>query len=152
MEKMTIGEFPVGSMEELESIGPRMKWQYFERLVAFVFESNGYDIYVNVVKRFGGAKRQYDVIAEGPRHIIAADCKRWTGRRYKASMLRNAADRQIERCLCLKSGSAKGIIPLIVTLMSEDIVIHQGVPIVPIEKLNAFINSWEENDDGIRHV
>ena len=152
MEKKAVSKFPVGSMEELESIGPRMKWQYFERLVAFVFDSNGFDVSVGVVKKFGGAKRQYDVIAEGPRHIIAADCKRWTGRRYKASLLRSAADRQVERCTCLKSEAEKNIIPLIVTLMNEDIVIHQGVPIVPIEKLNTFINSWEENDDAIRHV
>ena len=152
MEKRPIKEFPVRSIHDLGSIGPRMKWQYFEKLVAFVFERNGFAASVGTVKSSGYGKRQYDVIAEGPRHIFAADCKRWTGRRYKASLLRSAADKQIERCLWLKPEAKKGIIPLIVTLMDEDIVIHRGVPVVSIGKLNTFINSWEERDDGIRQI
>lgn len=149
---MKNGELPVRTMSDLESLGPRMKWQYFERLVGFVFERNAFDVNVGVVKKGGGWKRQYDVIAENPRYIFAADCKRWTGRRYKDSQLRAAADKQTERCMLLKGETEKGIIPLIVTLMPEGIVIHGGVPIVPFEKLNTFLNSWEDNDDDIREI
>ena len=145
-------ELPVRTMRELESIGSRMKWQFFERLVGFVFEQNGYEVTVGAVKKGGGVKRQYDVIAESPRYIFAADCKRWTGNRYKESQLRAAAGKQTERCMLLKRETDKGIIPLIVTLMPEGISIHGGVPIVPFEKLNTFLNSWEENEEDIREI
>ncbi len=152
MNRTTGKEFPVKKMQDLESLGHRMKWQFFERLVAFVFEQNEWKVSVNVVKHLGHGKRQYDVIAASPRHIFAADCKRWTGRRYKASLLRAAAGKQIERCMWLKPGAKNKIIPLIVTLMPEDIIIHDGVPIVPILMLNTFIRTWEENDDEIRQI
>jgi hypothetical protein len=151
-------EFPVKTIQDFQTLGPRMKWQFFERLVAFVFKQNDYEVAVSVVKRLGkkrsagNTKRQYDVIAESPRHVFAADCKRWTGRRYKSSMLKSAAEKQIERCMFLKAETKKPILPLIVTLMREDVVIHDGVPVVPIEMLNSFIHSWEMDDDQIRQI
>ncbi len=145
-------KIPVKDMRDLRAIGPRMKWQFFERLVAFVFEQNGFRASVGVVRKTGSGKRQYDVIAEGPRHVFAADCKRWTGRRYKESQLKGAADKQAERCGWLKQGTDKEIIPMIVTLLPEAIVVHGGVPIVPFEKLNSFINGWEERDESIMRI
>jgi hypothetical protein len=133
-----------------------MKWQFFEKLAAFVFEQNDYEVSMGIVKKFGCknrfSKRQYDIIAENPRHVFAVDCKRWTGRRYKSSQLRVAAEKHIERCILLKRDSEKEIIPLIVTLMQEGMVVHDGVPIVPIEMLNTFLNTWEECGDEIRKI
>ena len=63
------------TMSDLESIGPRMKWQFFEQLVGFVFDQNGFEVKVGAVRKGNGIKRQYDVIAESPRHVFAADCK-----------------------------------------------------------------------------
>jgi len=147
-----IEDFPVNRLSDLDSVGPRMKWQFFEKLVGFVFEQNGFGVDVGVVKKGFGTKRQYDVLAENPRYVFAADCKRWTGNRYKDSLLRAAAGKQTERCMLLKGETDKGIIPLVVTLMTEGIVIHEGVPIVPFEKLNTFLNSWEECDEDIREI
>ncbi|MBN2331300.1 MAG: hypothetical protein JXC85_05795 [Candidatus Aenigmarchaeota archaeon] len=145
-------ELPVRTMRDLESIGPRMKWQYFEMLVGFVFEQNGYDVTVGAVRKGSWGRRQYDVLAESQRHLFAADCKRWTGRRYRESQLRSAAAKQAERCMLLKSETDKGIIPLIVTLLPEGMVIHDGVPIVPFEDLNSFLNSWEGYDEDITEI
>jgi hypothetical protein len=145
-------ELHVHEMKDLESLGHRMKWQYFERLVGFVFEQNGFKVSSGVVRKGSGGRRQYDVIAENPRHVFAADCKRWTGRRYKDSQLRSAAEKQTERCMLLKGETEKVIIPIIVTLMPEGIVIHAGVPVVPFGKLNTFLNSWEQNDEDIREI
>jgi hypothetical protein len=140
--------FPVESPEDLASLGRKMKWQWFERLAAMVFEENGFSVRSNVVITGGGTRRQFDVIAESQRYIFAADCKRWKGGRYKASLLRRAAEAQIERCIFLKKTVQKDIIPMVISALNEDINIHQGVPIVPVDKLNGFINSWE-NFEGM---
>ncbi len=145
-------QFPVKTMEDLEKLGHRMKWQWFERLVGWVFGQNDFNVSIGIVKKNSRFKRQYDVIAEGPRHVFAVDCKRWSGNRYKASQVRKAADRQIERSLFLRKDTDKVIIPLIVTLMKEDVTVHSGVPVVPVEMLNAFLNSWEERVDEIRRI
>jgi len=144
--------FPVDRMEDIALLGRDMKWQWFERLAAWVFEQNGFTVSAGAVRIFGRKRRQYDIIAEGSRFVFAADCKRWKGGRYKTSQLRMAAEGQIERCTLLKKGFDKEIIPLVVTLMHEDIVMHSGVPLVPIDMLNSFINSWEQAEGGIMRI
>lgn len=148
----SFNKLPVRDISDLGGLGKRLKWQYFERLVAFVFEQNGFEVEAGAVRTFGGSKRQYDVIASNPRHTFAVDCKRWTGRGYRSTLLRKAAERQTERCMLLRQETDRPIIPMIVTLMQEDMLIHEGVPIVPLHKLNTFLNSWERHDEGIRRV
>jgi len=41
-----------------------MKWQYFEKLVAFIFDNNDFEVKHNSVLKLGKTKRQFDVIAE----------------------------------------------------------------------------------------
>ena len=52
-----------------------------------------------------------------------------------------------------KMGSMKAgeysIYPLIVTWLVEDIEIHNGVPIIPIFKLNSFVLSFDQYEDMI---
>lgn len=137
-------DFPLKRIEDIASIGHSIKWQYFEKIVGFVFKENNFSVSISTVKSFNGVKRQFDVIAESPRYVFTADCKRWTKRRYKSSMLKTAVEKQVERSCYYKGESEKTIIPLIVTLMHEDLVMHEGVFIIPIEKLNDFILNWEE--------
>lgn len=137
------GKYPVRSMEDLESLGHSMKWQHFEKLTGWVFENNDFEVYVNVIRKNPVMKRQYDVIAENGRHVFAADCKRWAGGRYKASAIKSSVEKHIERCVFLKNFTEKPVIPVIVTLMKEDVIIHDGVPVVPIGVLNTFLNTWE---------
>jgi len=139
-------------MQDIQGLGRKLKWQWFEKLTAWVFEQNGFDVSAGTVRIKDGIKRQYDVLAEGHRYVFAVDCKRWTGGRYKSSQLRRAVEMHIERCSLICQEYGKGIIPLIVTLMQEDILIHSGVPVVPIDRLNRFINSWEQSGYEIRQI
>jgi len=136
----------------LGRLGAGMKWQWFEKLAAMVFGENGFAVRQGEVRMFGATRRQYDIIAEGPRFIIAADCKRWSGNRGKASQAKRAAEAQAERCGLLRQGNPKEIIPMIITLGSEGISVHPGVPVVPIGMLNSFLNSIEEYEGLIRRI
>ena len=129
--------FPISSLEDLQKLSQEVKWQYFEKLVGWVFEQNDFSVKVNYVSK--NPKRQYDVLAEKFNKIFLVDCKKWKGKRYKSTQLKYAVEKHIERCSLFPTEKEKS--PIIVTLMDEDITEHSGVPIVPIQKLNSFLNS-----------
>ena len=125
----------IKSSADLERISKGGRWQNFEQLAAFIFEENGFKTKVNVVKMFGKKRRQYDVLAEKGNKLYAVDCKRWSGSRYRLSAIKTAVKKHKERCIRLEGAA----IPLIVTLIEEEIQTYKDVPIVPMQKLNAFL-------------
>lgn len=136
----------IRNVDELYALSRGVKWQFFERLVAFVFEENGFDVKQNKVIVFGKKKRQYDVIARHYNIIILVECKKWAYKHKRYTLLK-AAEKQKERAELYKGYLMKNsrkripkIIPLIVTLMEENVVKHGGVMFVPLSKLNSFIN------------
>ncbi len=131
--------------EEIKTLALEMKWQYFEKLVGWVFEQNGFDVRVNVTESFGqGRKRQFDVVAEGFRVTFLVECKKWSGKRHKVSLLKKAVKEHRERCGMYAKKHGKDVVPLVVTLTEEDILLHEKIPIIPVDKLNTFINHFEE--------
>lgn len=131
----------IKSYKDLRKFLDDSRWQTFEELVGFVFEENGFEVEVGLVKILNGkVKRQYDVIAENFKYMFVVDCKFWDKNRYKSSALRDAAETHIERCKHLETD--KKIVPLIITSNQEDINFHKGVAIVPISKLNGFLRGY----------
>ena len=135
--------FKINSLEDLENISKRMKWQYFEKLVAFIFEKNDFSVKQNVVLKFGKKKRQFDVIAERFNNVFLVECKKWS--KFSEASVKKAVKDHKERCILYSEGlKNKHALPIIVTLLEGDIKLHDSMPIIPIDKLNLFINSFEE--------
>ncbi len=141
--------FPIKNLDDLKSLSERMKWQYFEKLVGWIFEKNGFETEVNKVIIFEKGRRQFDVVARRFQTTFLIECKKWSGKRSKTGLVKKVAERHIEKCKLYRETEANEVIPLVVTLMQEDIVSHENIPIVPIEKLNSFINHFEEFKDKI---
>ena len=133
--------FPIKNMDELQKMSKKMKWQYFEKLVAFIFEKNDFDTKQNKVIIFGKTKRQFDVIAERFSVVFLVECKKWS--KFNASAVKKAVKDHRERSILFNKKNKKNIIPIIVTLLQGDIKMHEEMPIIPIDKLNFFINSFE---------
>lgn len=133
--------FPIKSIKDLENISSAAKWQYFEKLVAFIFGENGFDARQNVIINFP-QKRQFDVIAKRYKVTYLVECKKWKSKKQRASALKGAVVKHLERCALYGTLHEEGV-PLIVTLLEEDITEHNGVMIVPIMKLNWLINNYE---------
>ncbi len=126
--------------EELMKIGKGEKWQVFEKLVAHIFEEHGFKTIQNKVIVFSSKKkRQYDVIAEETTRVYLVECKKWSNGRYKSSALKKSVLDHYKRAYLYKEITSKPIIPLLVTLHQEDILFHERIPLVPIEKLNTFL-------------
>ena len=125
-------DFPVKTVAELEKLSRSLRWQWFERLVVFVFEKNDFSINEKRVIAFGNTKRQYNAIAERYGKIWLIECKK-----QKNLNVNDAIIKHKERCLLYSNKTKKEIIPIIVTMDQE---MRAEIPIVPLLKFNAFIN------------
>jgi len=127
--------FHINSVSDLDSISSKVKWQYFEKLVAFIFSENGFDVRQNTVIVKNGTKRQFDVIATRYGETYVVECKKWKGK-SRVSGLKPAVKKHLGRC-----GFYGKCTPLVVVLADDNIAEINSVPIVPINRLNSFINN-----------
>ncbi|MGY5854124.1 MAG: hypothetical protein RTU92_11195 [Candidatus Thorarchaeota archaeon] len=149
---------------ETESVVAHLTWKDFEGFVASVLEEHNYRC-VESFRRKGNSSirgMEIDVIGVKTNTILSIDAKMWGIRKSKASSLKSAAEKQIVRTvrLCseisrisekigeIKPGTYK-MIPLIVTWFVEDVEFHDGVPILPLAKLNSFILDLDNYEDMI---
>ena len=148
----------IESIEDLAIVSEEVVWQNFERLTGFIFEKNDFRVRVNTVKTYNKKRRQYDVIARKSDQTFLVECKKWAGNRYRLSALKKAIEQHKERTSFYETVTREYAIPVVVTFIEEEIRFYQGVPLVPIQKLNAFVgeldsltagNSFVDCDDDI---
>ncbi|OPX65321.1 MULTISPECIES: restriction endonuclease [unclassified Methanoregula] len=138
----------IGSIAELDAVAGGSRWQGFERLAAYIFGQHDFEVSVGTVINRNGKRRQYDVIARRDGRTLLAECKQWSGRRYRISALRHAVVQHRERAQFYETITREASIPLIVTLIDEDIRIIDSVPLVPVHRLNAFIGELDHFTEG----
>jgi len=136
----------ISSIDDLQQVSKEVVWQNFEKLAAFIFEENNFQVETGKVKTSNKKRRQYDVIARKADKTFLVECKKWAGNRYRLSAIKSAVKQHIERCEFYSRLTNENAIPVIVTLIEEEILFFEGVPVVPILKLDSFIN---EEDKGI---
>jgi hypothetical protein len=138
----------IGDFDDLERVSAEVIWQNFERLTGFIFEKNDFSVTVNSVQTRNKKRRQYDVIARHSDRTFLVECKKWAGNRYRLSALKRAIVQHKERTAFYESITNEDAIPVLVTLIEEAIMVYEGVPLVPVHKLNAFINELDPHADG----
>jgi len=149
---------------EPESVVNLLTWKDFEGLVAGILGENDYRC-VESFRRRGTLETQgmeIDVIGVRGERIVTIDAKMWGVRAGKSSALKSAAEKQRERTarLCgeierlaekiggLPSGKYT-LTPILVTWLVEEVILNEGVPIVPVFKLNSFILEIPNYEDMI---
>ncbi len=133
----------IQNLEDLAVVSEEVVWQNFERLAAFIFEKNNFKVKVNTVKTHQKTKRQYDVIAWKGNQTFLVECKKWAGNRYRLSAMKKAVEQHKERTTFYAAVTNEDAIPLLVTLIEEEIRFYEGVPIVPVQKLNGFVSELD---------
>ncbi len=149
---------------EIERVVNLLTWKDFEGFVANILTANDYKCVESFRKRGTSETKgmEIDVIGQKGSSIIAVDAKMWGSRTGKSSALKTAAEKQKERTkrlcefmprLALKIGGlSKGhytLSPILVTWMVEEVIIHDGVPIVPVFNLNSFLQDIAIYEDMI---
>ncbi len=127
----------IGKGGDLERVFRTKSWQSFEEFVSWIFEKH--DFATRLRFRFGEEKREIDVLATRGEIIIAAECKKWRGRSFSPSRLRQVAKVHEEKCGKLASLFGRNVVPVVVTLLDSGILKEGGVFFVPLFKLNSFL-------------
>ena len=137
---------------DLQRVSKEVAWQSFERLTAFIFEENNFRVEIGKVKTSKKKRRQYDVIARMNDKTFLVECKKWAGNRYRLSALRTAVRKHKERSEFYRNLTNEHVIPVIVTLIEEEILFCEDIPIIPISKLNSFINDGDYSPSPLNDV
>lgn len=135
----------IKTIKDLERVSKGAVWQNFEVLVGFIFEANDFQVNVNKVRTFNKKRRQYDVIAKKNNRTYLVECKKWSGNRYRLSALKKAIQQHKERTEFYRNLTEENLIPIIVTFIEEDIKFYEGMPIIPILRLNSFISEIDRD-------
>jgi len=130
----------------------KLDWRDFEVFCSKAFEAHGFEVATSLRFKWSGRLYEVDVAAWRGPLLIAIDCKSWRVRPGKPSQLKRAVDRHLERAEALANalpllqgrlGSLSSqllyVAPCLVTLLEESVLVYRGVPIVPVSKLNSFI-------------
>lgn len=136
-----MAEFEIKCAEDLEKLSESVTWQYFEKLVAYIFEENGFSVEHNRVIVFNNDRRQYDVIAKKNNETYLIECKRWKSRSDSMSALKRAVETHIERCSFYYEAIGEKAIPLLVSPLKGMPEQHKDVFIVPLLSLNWFLQN-----------
>ncbi|MFW9794001.1 MAG: hypothetical protein ACFFEE_06860 [Candidatus Thorarchaeota archaeon] len=165
-QRIDIAMEAINNGANVSEIVDLMTWKDFEGFVAGILSENNYRC-VESFRRRGNSLIQgmeIDVVGVRGQIIIAVDAKMWGIRSGKISALKTAAEKQKERTLELTTEFERlskklitlreglyTIYPLIVTWLVEEVELHEGVPIVPVFKLNSFILDFHQYEDIIVH-
>jgi len=147
---------------EIVEVVKLMTWKDFEGLIAGILNENNFRCTESFRRRGSSDVKgmEIDVIGVRGPMALSVDAKMWSVRGGKASALRTAAEKQKERTIRLTTqlsrlsekipSMVKGqytIIPIMVTWLVEEVELHEGVPVVPVFKLNSFIQDFELYED-----
>ncbi len=139
---------------DFEKIIKELSWQEFEILTTIVGDEFGYIATKGLNFSTNERKYQIDVFLKNKPYLLLVDCKHFGGT-GKQSVLKNAAEEQITRAkavsesldslgpkLSIKRWKKIVIIPMIVTWLDDDLIFHEGVPVVPFMKLRSFFQNF----------
>lgn len=146
------------------SILDALTWQEFEDYVAAAFDLHDFAVHRGF--RFSTNRRyEVDVVAVRKPILFCVDCKHYGIRLGKSSALRVAVEEQIRRTEALATSFAAHqaalncmgwhaclLLPLLVTMLDEELIFHEKVPVVPALRLNAFLLAYDEQIDVLHTI
>ncbi|MHB1908980.1 MAG: restriction endonuclease [Nitrososphaerales archaeon] len=127
-----------------ERFGAILDWKQFECFAELEFRSFGYETIRNF--RVKKPRLEIDLLARSNKMAFAVDCKHWKRTVGHSTML-SISNKQIDRCRKVVSlGLVEKLIPVVLTLHDECLlVLENGVPIVPIQKISDFVLNWDSS-------
>ena len=138
--------------EDLEKTCRFLKWTEFEGVTAEALQVNEFKVLRNLRFKHRGKRWELDVVGFKEPLIVCIDCKHW-GKRLNQAGLIKAVEVQVERTKAFadalpnywkKTGLNKWktalLVPLVLSLISGSVKLHNNVPIVAILQLQDFIN------------
>ncbi len=138
---------------DIEAVCRLLDWSEFEQVAIFAFNVNGYKVKKNLRFKWAGRKWEIDVLGLKSPLIVCVDCKQWIRGWQRAAAIK-AVEAQIERTKAFTESldfhvkqlpqllTWKKILvaPVVISLFSAPLKFYKNVPIVPVLKLQNFLN------------
>jgi len=135
---------------DLDAVAKLLDWKDFEGFCAMAISAAGYNVRRNV--RLRKPTRQIDIVAESPSLVLVVDCKHWR-RGVGQGSLEPVASAQAERTRLLvertTGDKGKAHLPVVLTVVDNQVRVVGGVPIVPIQGLKDFLSSVNRFDPAL---
>lgn len=129
--------------KDLEAEASKIGWKEFESLAESIFSAYGLETIANY--RLSKPRTEIDLIAIKNDIALCIDCKHWKRTIGESTLLKLAHDQVIRARRLLRSfQNINKVIPIILTMHDEHIfMLPNGVPVVPVARLNGFLTEWE---------
>jgi Holliday junction resolvase len=118
-----------------------MRWQDFERTVKSICDENGFKTSFRVVFKDEHGRGEIDVVAERYDITLCIDAKLYSASRYRVSQIKKEAEKHLERCKRFSKLRRKKVVPVIVSLINDEIYRHGECIVVPFESFNDFLTN-----------
>jgi len=149
-----LAEGAVNKGVPLEVIANTIPWQRFEILVKEALVRYGFETRRHVRYKSCGRRWEIDVLGVREGDLICIDCKQWK-RGSKGSALRKSAREQLSRVVALSQLPTKPkflrtqrnkltAYTALTTLLDTGLYVVDGCFIIPITKLNSFLDQFYE--------
>jgi len=135
-----------------------LDWREFEELTSKALEANCFSVTKHLMFKHSGRRCEIDVVGSKEPLLMCADCKHWKSG-LGPGRIQTAARKQFERMRYLaeempRQASRLGItawnraviLPTVITLSDTTRGLHEGIPIVPILRLQSFLKELNPLD------
>ncbi len=116
-------------------------WEEFEKFIKDIAEYHGFYTEHRVIFKDDYGRSEIDILAKRFDIILAIDAKRYSRGWYRASAIKREAKKHSKRCRRFEKTIGKKVIPVIVTLIDDEIFKYEGCLVVPVDKFNDFLNN-----------
>jgi Holliday junction resolvase-like predicted endonuclease len=116
-----------------------ISWQDFEVRVREVLESNDFQTRFRVVFQDDRGRAEIDVVAERHGLVLCVDAKRYNRNWSRRSALKRESEKHRERCERFSKVAKARVIPVIVSLIDDELFLHEGCIVVPFKSFNDFL-------------
>jgi hypothetical protein len=138
---------------DLDLVAKSLAWDEFEDYCALAMSAAGYGVRRNVHLR--KPRRQIDIIAESGSLVLAVDCKHWRRGSGPASLVAQVqAQAERTRMYAKGAGAPPGtrFLPVLVTMLDNQIRSVDGMPVVPIQALREFLSAVSRFDERLSFI
>ncbi|HVC27754.1 MAG TPA: restriction endonuclease [Nitrososphaerales archaeon] len=138
---------------DADLVAKSLAWDEFEDYCAMAISAAGYAVRRNV--RLRKPTRQIDIIAESAQLVLSIDCKHWRRGAGAASLAATAAAQAQRTVAYMKAhGNAedRAFLPVVLTMVDNQVRVVEGIPVVPLTALRAFLASVSRFDEGFAFI
>ncbi|MFB0567992.1 MAG: NERD domain-containing protein [Candidatus Bathyarchaeia archaeon] len=148
---------------DFERVCGFLQWKEFENLAAEAFKANNYNITSNFHFKHAGKRFEIDLLARKEPLIVCVDCKHWHHGWSRAAIMK-AVEMQMKRTkaladafpvvyekIGLETWKHAILIPTVLSLTQGSFKFYNKVPIVPILKIQNFLNELPAHTFSLTH-